>query len=515
MVEFGSSRSDTLESVPALAPSLRRWWWIPIVLAVAGALSAVSPWTTVCALAFALTFMLVVRQPLLGLLLFVAFQPILEKTIKVPMGRGLPDLSLGRLIVAFLLISLVGRAAMGRSRLAPFGLMELLTVAAPLGIVLAAPLSKQPLAVVQVAVSAFLLPLLLYFIAKNCVRNQRELGALFAAVMALGILATAYMIFELTTGIVLFPEDDATPARLSRVYSRSVPSLWLVKGLLSDSFNFGRVLITTIPISIYLFLREATARRRLFLAAAVLLQCVGLFLTLNRSSWVAFAVGLGIMQFAYPRVRRWLVLGAALALVTVVLYHRPIVDSVLVQKRVLYNLETLNGRLPRWQTAFEMWKVRPLSGWGFGRFGDESGRFRKDGETRNYVTPESDYFTILVGAGLIGFAPYVLSLLMPWFYSLRLFYRARAPDWRGFARPETIVIYWTVLCGLLLTSLTVNTGQPIVRGLVFTVAGGVVGTHEAWLRTARRPLRHSVSDDLPPTPASAWGVSEQTRAGEP
>ncbi|MEN8163528.1 MAG: O-antigen ligase family protein, partial [Acidobacteriota bacterium] len=419
-------------------------------------------------------------------LLFIALQPYLDKMIMISMGQGLPDLSMGRLGLAFLLISLLGRATLGKVRLAPLGLMELLTVAVPVGIMLAAPLSKQPLSVVQTAFSHYLLPLLIYFIAKNCVHDEHELTSLMTAVMVLGVLVTAYMVFELATGVILFPEDGASAERLARTYSRRTPGLWLVKGLLSDSYNFGRVLVTTILASTYLLFRRRGREWSWWILAALIFQLTGLFLSLNRTCWVALVVGLAILQFAFPRLRRWLLTTVIVVAATVVVFHRPVLESVLVQKRVLYNLRTLNGRLPRWHTAIDMWRDRPVLGWGFGRFEDHSGLYRRDGGVDNLKTPESDYLTILVSAGLVGFLPYVLSLLTPFFFSLRLFYKARAPDWGGFVRPEAIITYWAVLSGLLLTSLTVNLGLGIVRGLVYTVAGAVVGTHEVWLRAANR-----------------------------
>ena len=483
---------------------LPRWWWIPLVLVAAGALSAVSPWTTLCVLAFALTLLLVLQRPLLGLLLFVALQPFVDRLFEIPMGRGLPDLSIGRLTLAFLLISIVGRATIGKTRLAPLGVMELLVVAVPLGIMISAPLSDRPLDVVQSAFSFYLLPLLMYFIAKNCVHSAKELDSLFTAVMILGLLTTAYMVFELSTGIVLFSEEYVDPTRVSRVYATSYPSLWQIRGVFASSASFGRVLVTTTLASVHLFYRERGGWRRWWLLAAVVFQCLGLFLSLNRTSWVAFLFGMVVLQFGYPRLRRWLAGGTVLALVLLGAFHRPVADSVLVQGRVLYNLKTLNGRLPRWQTSFEMWKAKPLFGWGFGKFEEHSGRFRRDGQSENFGGPESDYFLILVAAGLVGFVPHVLSLSMPWFFSLCLFFRARAPDWRGFVNAEAIVVYWAILCGLLLNSLTVVQTQSVVRGLVFTVAGAVVGTHERWLRAGER-ARHAVDGDGLCDPISGQG----------
>ena len=65
---------------------------------------------------------------------------------------------------------------------------------------------------------------------------------------------------------------------------------------------------------------------------------------------------------------------------------------------------------------------------------------------------------------------------------MRLLPPSRAPDWQGFVGFREFSVYWAVLASLLLTSMTVIQTQPAVRGLVYAIAGAVVGTHEKWLR---------------------------------
>ena len=474
-----------------LSRDARHYWWAAALLVAAGAMSAFVPWFTVCVIVFLGAFLLVTWRPLEGFLLLIILQPFLDRVIEIPMGRGMPDLSFGRLTLAFLVISIFGRDALDRTKRMSFGVMEACVLAVPVGIALAAPLSTTPWSVVQVSVDFFLAPLLMYFIAKNTVESSADLTRLFQAVMIFGLLATAYMVFELSTGMILFLEEGIDPESLSRVYSRTFGSFWLVRGLLSNSASFGRVLVTTIPVTMYLYFRQADRTRRWLILAAVLFQCFGLFLSLNRSCWVAFVFGLAIMQFAFPRLRIWALTVVALGLVALIPYWREAVGSRLVQQRLLYNIGTLNNRLPGWQAGFEMWKAEPWRGWGFGQFQLRSGRFRRDGGTGNLRGTDNDFLLILVGAGLIGFLPYLVSLLAPFLGTLKLLPQTRAPGWQGFVGFREFSVYWAVLACLVLTSMTVIQTQPVVRGLVYAIAGAVVGTHERWLPTrltgARKP----------------------------
>ncbi len=466
-----------------LTRDLRQYWWAAALLVGAGTMSGFFPWFTVCIALFLGIFLLVTWWPLQGLLLLIMLQPFLDRVIEIPLGRGLPDLSFGRLTLAFLVISIFGRDVLNRKRRISFGIMEACTLLVPLAIILAAPLSTTPWSVVQISLDSFLVPLLFYFVAKNTVENDAQLVRLFQAVMIFGILAVAYMVFELSTGIFLFLEEGVEPESLSRVYLRTAPGLWIVRGLLANSASFGRVLVTTIPVTIYLYFRQTNRTRRWLLLSAFLFQCFGLFLSLNRSCWIAFVFGLAVMQLAFPRLRVWAFTVAALGLAILIPYRQKAMDSELVTQRVLYNIGTLNERLPRWQAGFEMWKAEPWRGWGFGQFPLHSARFRRDGGEGNLNGTENDFLLILVGSGLVGFLPYLVSLLTPWLWTLRLLPESRASGWQGFVGFREFSVHWAVLASLLLTSMTVIQTQPVVRGLVYAVAGAVVGTHEKWLPT--------------------------------
>ena len=125
-----------------------------------------------------------------------------------------------------------------------------------------------------------------------------------------------------------------------------------------------------------------------------------------------------------------------------------------------------------------MWLEKPLRGWGQGRFGESSGRYRDDGSSQNVEAIESDYLLILVSAGLIGFLPYALFLLTTLWSSLRLFFRRKIIEQGGFLRPETIGLAWSVLACFLLSSFTAINSLPISRLLPFVLFGAIVGSHQ-------------------------------------
>jgi O-antigen ligase len=157
-----------------------------------------------------------------------------------------------------------------------------------------------------------------------------------------------------------------------------------------------------------------------------------------------------------------------------------------VNERVNSKVSTLEGRQARWAAGYNMWLAKPVWGWGFGQYEEQSGRFRTDGMHTNLSAIENDFLHILVGSGLIGFLPYLLFLLIPLVNSLRLFFKARAPDWSGFIEPQIVVVYWAVILSFLIGSYTQIQTRSIVKLLPFALAGAVVGTHERWLRAPKK-----------------------------
>ena len=426
--------------------------------------------------------LVIINNPLNGVLILLMFTPFIETWVNIPMGAGIPDLSFTRFTVAFLAIFMLARAAIGKFHFARTGLVEVCIMATTLGIMVSAPLSLHPNDTLQTAITMHFIPLSLYFFAKNLVQNKDDLHKLFLAVAILGFVAASYAIYEQTTGNILFLVKGESLSFAQHATGYYGHGLRIIRGLLGSSGHFGRVLVCTIPITFYLFFENKSAPRKALLVGMIAVQSYALFLTYNRTSWYSLLICLTIMQFFYPQFRKAylaIVFVAALALWAT---WDQVNESTVVTKRVNSEVSTLEGREMHWQTGYNMWRAKPIRGWGFGRYQTESGCFRPDGDSRNILNIEHDFLHILVGSGLIGFLPYLLFLLTPLLNSLRLFFRARAPDWPGFIKPETISVYGGIILSFAIGSYTQIQTQQIVKMIPFAVAGAVVGTHEGWLR---------------------------------
>jgi O-antigen ligase len=450
---------------------------------------------TISILVVLVEMLIIVNNPLAGMLVWLFLTSFIESWIEIPMGAGIPDLSFSRFIVAFLAIFMLARAAIDRFRFAPVGLVEVWIVAASAGIMIAAPLSTNPKGVLQSAITMHFVPFSLYFFAKNLVQNKAGLLKLFWVIAAFGFVAALYVIYEQTTGNILFLDKGMSLAYTQRRTEMYGHGLRVVRGLLGGGADFGRVFTCTIPVTFYLFFERRHAGKRVGLAGMIAVQFAGMYLTYNRTSWYTLLIGLTILQFFYPQFRKLYLVIVLVAAVTLWATWDQVTESTVVTNRVNSKVSTLEGREARWNAGFNMWRAKPILGWGFGRYRRESGRFRTDGDPRNFIAIENDYLHILVASGVVGFLPYLLLLLTPLVTSVRLFFRARSPGWSGFVKPETIAVYWAIILSFAIGSYTQIQTQQIVKMLPLVIAGAVVGTHERWLRpeTERDPVARSLS----------------------
>ncbi len=434
---------------------------------------------------------IIAHKPLDGLLILLLFTPFLEQYVEIDMGAGIPDLSFSRFAIGFLLVFMLLKASIREFQFKPVGLTEFFMVLTVIGIATSAPLADEPPKILQQVISWHFAPLIMFFLAKNLVRDREDLRKIFWAIALFSLAAAIYAIYEHSTGHILFVGKLKSVEELRTRYT---DSLYLIRGLLGRSGNFGRVFIISIPLMFYLFFENNRAKQKIFLAVALVIEFYAMLITYNRTSWYALMIGLFVLQFFYPQFRKLFLAMVVVAAVVLWITWDQVNESAVVEERLNSENSTLDVRQARWNAAWNMWQEKPIRGWGFDRFFKESGRFRTDGSTRNLISIENDYLDIMVGSGLVGFVPYLLFLVMPLIHSVFLFFKARASNWAGFIKPETIALYWTIIVAFAIGSYTQVQNEATVKILPFVVMGAIIGTHQHYLR--RSEVTENSTDKL-------------------
>jgi len=469
-----------------------------IVIGMGGAFGYLSMRPTMAELILSITvvillFVLIAVRMLNGVLVWLFFTVFIDSWIEIPMGAGIPDLSFSRFVIGFLGVLILAQASIGKFQFKRITWSEILIIVAVLGIVSAAPYSiaPGPTGVIQWSLTMHFAPLIIYFFTKNLVKDRKDLHQVLGVIALLGFVSGLYTIYEYTTGDVWFLPKGKDVHRLFRGGDEA--GIRLIQGLMGGSGPMGRALATTIPVTFYMFLEHKKVDLwRFALGAMLIIQFVGIVIPLSRTPWYALMIALFVMQIFYPQFRK-VFIAIVFAGVIIIFGTWDQVSQSQAASRLDSNEESLDGRESRWTAGVNMFKAKPLRGWGFGRYEAISGRFRTDGSRANFDAVENDYLYIAVGSGLVGLMPYILLIAVLLVYSLQLFFKARAPDWSGFIKAETLTVFWAVIICLLLTSYTAKQVQPVIKLMTFAVAGSIVGTHEYLLRETKEKVQTLVA----------------------
>jgi len=192
---------------------------------------------------------------------------------------------------------------------------------------------------------------------------------------------------------------------------------------------------------------------------------MAMFYTYKRAAWISMLVGFLIMQFFYPKFRRifW-VLVMVFSLILIVTWDQ-ISQSEVMTERVSKDWETGHGRTDRAAVALELWREKPLFGYGFNQFEDVSG----------FDAVENFYLHILVSAGLVGFLPFIAFLALIVKDSI-LIYRRVPQNPRLFLDRKLIAVFWAAFSTYLVKSLTGAQGVAIVHYLFYLLIGAMIGS---------------------------------------
>jgi hypothetical protein len=453
-------------------------------------------------------------KPLVAIMVWIFFEPFIESYIKIPLGAGIPDLSFGRFTIVFLAISMLAQAAIGKLRIKKIGTVEILIVVATLGIALAAPASvPDPTAVLQQAISWYLTPFVVYIFAKNFVKSRTDYRAIFWTIALLGTFVALYAAYEYTTGNVLFLPRGKTAESLRLV--RKNLGIRLIVGIWGSAAPLGRVLAMCIPVSVYLFLEnKAHGMRRLLLLGMLAIQSYSIVICMCRAPWYSCLIALFVLQIFDKRFRKLFIAIAVVAVILVGLTWNLVTESK-VAARLNDDVSTYEGRQERWVTAWRMALVRPIRGWGFGRFERESWRFRPKVTTQaRMYAPENDYLVVLLGSGLVGLLPYLGVLLLPLWQGLRLILAARSLErrglpWPGFVNVEALAVVCAVSICFLVFSFSAANVIASTKLILLSLTGAVIGSHDHLLRSSNDRIQLQATDTKPELATQRVTLGEQ------
>lgn len=306
-------------------------------------------------------------------------------------------------------------------------------------------------------IGSVLLPFAMFFFLANTDINEKHLRRALLLITVFGwyALYVGYLQYASLQGIagarsLIWPEYINDPL-FGIHYDRA-------RGPFAGATPQAVFLVALFYIDLFLIRRLRGPYRVLLILQAVLVP-PAIFFTLLRSAYLSFLIcGMIWIGFAGNRRYRWLKLACLLLLVGVGVYAgwnrlsgRDRASGGVAQ------VSPIRSRLILAAQTWDVFKIHPLTGVGFGKFVDAQMAIRRDpsslvGEPVGVLVQHNLLLNMLAETGLIGL---LLTVAVFWllFGQSRQLHRKLPPEADGFLCRDLVVLFWVVLAGYLVDAM--------------------------------------------------------------
>ena len=278
-------------------------------------------------------------------------------------------------------------------------------------------------------VTSFLIPAVLYWIARQTPITDRAWRGLLAVMVALGIYLAVTAVAE-TAGLwsLVFPRYIADPT-LGIHFGRA-------RGPTLNAASMG-LYITACLWCAWTLLGQARRGWQLVLLAALPAMALGVLLTYTRSTWLGLAAsGLVVFGLWLPRRLRLPAVATAVmvgALLMAVDWHQLV--RLQREDTAAESQHSVSQRMSFAYVSWQMFKDHPVFGVGFGRFYDQKLPYLSDRsqdfelESLRPLNHHNTLLGLLTETGLVGLGLFVALLAVWTRYAWSLATDRNLPRW--------------------------------------------------------------------------------------
>ena len=204
---------------------------------------------------------------------------------------------------------------------------------------------------------------------------------------------------------------------------------WVMTPFYNDHTAYGAALAIYLILALtYVFLPGIKKRRKILIIGVVALLSLALMLSNCRAAWLSMMAALGVLLCVLLRIKfRWVATVAVVLVGLFFTFQNQIIDTLEKNNQdasvdLVENIQSITNistdasnleRINRWQSAFRLFKERPVFGWGPGTYQFVYAPYQMSKEKTIISTnagdggnAHSEYFGPLAEQGLVG------SLLM-------------------------------------------------------------------------------------------------------
>jgi O-antigen ligase len=288
---------------------------------------------------------------------------------------------------------------------------------------------EAPMSMLYQVYDRFFVPFCAYWLIRYTAPGEEDLKRL------LPVLVFVVVAESVIANLAWFAPELLPPFWSKYEGARATGSLRGYSGYTIALVSYGLLLVQAA-------LNRKSGLIRLTYLFAFGFAAIGVFISFSRGSWLGGLVVALALLLIYPKAT--VRVSVIVLAVMVILANSVMADHVAWANQRLKVENTALDRLVVYNTAWQMFKVRPFFGWGYETYDRYDRRFqtRVANHVSKDLTSHNTYLTVLVERGAIGFLVYYFPAF--WLLLLTVRVWSRVPN-DGFWSRRLLLIFWLMI----------------------------------------------------------------------
>ena len=247
------------------------------------------------------------------------------------------------------------------------------------------------------------------------------------------------------------------------------PAHWVMQPFFKDHTVYGAVLAMMFPIALMLFSLKRYTRYRLLTGIMLFILALGIVFSYGRAAWISLLIAFGVSMIYLLKLRRTFVISiASLALLFIAIFWTDIINALekneqdSTSENLTEHVQSITNistdasnleRINRWNSAIEMFKRKPILGWGPGTYAFQYAPFQSADDLTIISTnagdmgnAHSEFIGPLAEEGILGMLSFILIIVFFYYRASILYFRLPKSEVRS-------IVFFTILA---FTSYIIN-----------------------------------------------------------
>ncbi|MDG1841636.1 MAG: O-antigen ligase family protein [Crocinitomicaceae bacterium] len=224
---------------------------------------------------------------------------------------------------------------------------------------------------------------------------------------------------------------------------------WVMWPFFKDHTIYGAIIAMALPLSIgLLFSKKHDLLLKCLYGIIILVILIGLYFSYTRAAWLSVVGALFVFVFLKYKVKFKYLFITAICMLAIIFMSWDNIQMELKRNKFEHTTEEFGERIQsaanvstdasnlerinRWECAIEMFKERPVFGFGPGTYSFEYARYQKPESLTiistnfgNMGNAHSEYLSALSETGIIGFFSFILVVAIIFYSSIKLYLKTK------------------------------------------------------------------------------------------